>query len=96
MSRFALKITDSLWRADAECLTADPDRFDDPLREKPTRSQVEAAGATIATYCDPCPVREPCAEVGENGHATGIWGGELFTQRRGDRNSRVLIDLASA
>lgn len=34
------------------------------------------AALTIATYCNPCPVREPCRRWGLRvGKGTGIWGG---------------------
>lgn len=86
------------WRDSAECLAADPARFDPPETAAPRSWQRSAADATIRTYCQPCPVRRLCAALGEQQNAVGIWGGELFAHSfpagNGYMPYRVLVEVA--
>lgn len=72
------------WRDNAECLLAEPDRFDPPTGRKPRRWELEAADATIRSYCVPCKVRRQCDGMALRLHAVGIWGGHLYGEAEGN------------
>lgn len=65
------------WRDLAECLDADPARFDPPIGRVPRKWELDAADATIRSYCVPCQVRLQCRAMAISKHSVGIWGGEL-------------------
>jgi hypothetical protein len=57
----------------AHCLDVDPELFH-PLGD--TKAAEDEANDTIATYCQPCPMRAECERWGRRvGRGTGIWGG---------------------
>lgn len=62
------------WRHQAACADADPELFQP---EVATQEQIDA---TIAEYCDHCPVRQQCLELAlaQAGGAYGIHGGRWF------------------
>lgn len=79
----------------AECLLADPQRFDPLETSKPAKWQLAAAEATIRTYCAPCKIREHCKRVGKSRNAGGIWGGELYVHVYFERGTATRVGVAS-
>lgn len=64
------------WRDRAACKGVDPDLF------FPRRGDgIGKQHAVIKEYCEQCPVRRQCLEVGLR-EIKGIWGGKTVEERR--------------
>ena len=70
------------WAKFARCRGTDPDMF---FPVKGSNHKI----AKLKAYCEPCPVREQCAEWGIHHEILGVWGGlsgrdrELIRRERG-------------
>lgn len=67
------------WRAEAGCLTEDPELFFPEGESERYRGQIEAA----IEVCSRCQVADACLRFAvETEQRTGIWGGTTAAQRR--------------
>ena len=75
-----MAMTVPAWVEDAACHGADPGMF------FPDKSEAHAIRAVIQVYCDDCPVREACLDLGLH-MEYGVWGGLTAHERRRLRRS---------
>lgn len=80
----------SSWRADAECLDADPELF--AARDLHTTAEWASIERTAELFCAACPVREECRLEAEVNRHIGLWGGVYEYVTQGRRNTRRYVD----
>ena len=80
------------WRAEAACLSADPDLFFPIATAGPTERQIERA----KRICAGCAVRQECLEFAlAHDQMYGIWGGTTPDDRRRHRRRRRRQQVAA-
>lgn len=74
------------WRERAACLGADPELF---VCRSEHSGRLHPKVQIALTYCQACPVRLEClneAKSDINFAAIGVWGGEYFGEKQGNKN----------
>jgi WhiB family transcriptional regulator, redox-sensing transcriptional regulator len=80
------------WRAEAACLSADPDLFFPISSTGPAERQI----ARAKRICAGCAVRRECLEFAvAHDQMYGIWGGTTPDDRRRDRRRRRRAAVAA-